>query len=206
MRDRVPVHAAWFSQSRGFAVRIKTRWNNKDKARSIQEVASALGFNLWRIGQVALLNLENEGFQTDTQMQRLDVMQEFMAFLIHMSDRIAYDRMDDEERAEFITALARKIADYVQDNARDFVGDGDHRSPFIDRLNRRMDDYADFAVVDQEPSFQLLRYFGDRVTDVLGERQRKWVSTQVIDIEAPNAMKTLKRAMGSLVPEQKPAA
>lgn len=206
MRDRVPVHAAWFSQSRGFAVRIKTRWNNKDKARSIQEVASALGFNLWRIGQAALLNLENEGFQTDTQMQRLDVMQEFMAFLIHMSDRIAYDRMDDEERAEFITALARKIADYVQDNARDFVGDGDHRSPFIDRLNRRMDDYADFAVVDQVPSFQLLRYFGDRVTDVLGERQRKWVSTQVIDIEAPNAMKTLKRAMGSLVPEQKPAA
>lgn len=193
-------------QSRGFEVRIKTRWNNKDKARSIQEVASALGFNLWRIGQAALLNLENEGFQTDTQMQRLDVVQEFMAFLIHMADRIAYDRMDDEERATFVTALARKIADYVQDNAYDFVGDGDHRSPFIDRLNRRMDDYADFTAVDQEPSFQLLRYFGDRVTDVLGERQRKWVSTQVIDIEAPNAMKTLKRAMGSLVPEQKPAA
>lgn len=187
-------------------MRIKTRWNNQDKARSIQEVASALGFTLWRIGQGALLNLENEGFQTDTQLQRIEVMQEFMAFLIHMVDRIVYDRMDDEERTEFVTALARKAADYVQDNTRDVLGDGDHRSAFIERLNRRMDDYSEFAVVDSEPSFQLLRYFGDRMTEVLGERQRQWAGTQIIDIEAPGAMKTLRRAINSLVPEQKPAA
>jgi len=187
-------------------VRIKTRWNNKNKARSIQEIVSALGFSLWRIGQGALLNLENEGFQTDTQLQRMEVMQEFMAFLVHMVDRIAYDRMDDQERAEFVTALARKIADYVQDNTRDILGNGDHRAPFIERLNRRMDEYADFAVIDDEPSFQLLRYFGDRMTEVLGDRQTKWVGTQVIDIEAPLAMKTLKRAVASLVPKQQPAA
>lgn len=187
-------------------MRIKTRWNNKDKARSIQEIASALGFTLWRIGQGALLNLENEGFQTDTQLQRIEVMQEFMAFLIHMVDRLAYDRMDDEERMEFVTALARKAADQVQDNTRDVLGDGDHRTAFIERLNRRMDDYAEFAVIDNEPSFQLLRYFGDRMTEVLGDRQRQWVGTQIIDIEAPGAMKTLRRAMNSLVPEQKPAA
>lgn len=187
-------------------MRIKTRWNKQDKARSIQEVTSALGFTLWRIGQAALLNLENEGFQTDTQVQRVEVMQEFAAFLIHMVDRIAHGRMDDQERAEFLNALARKQADYVQDNMRDFLGDGDYRKPFIERLNQRMDDYSEFAMVDNEPSFQLLRYFGDRVTDVLGERQKKWVATQVIDIEAPGAIKTLKRAMSSLVPEQKPAA
>lgn len=187
-------------------MRIKTRWNNQDKARSIQEIASALGFTLWRIGQTALLNLENEGFQTDTQLQRIDVMQEFMAFLIHMVDRIAYDRMDDTERAEFISALARKMADHVQDNTRDILGNGDYRTPFIERLNKRMDEYSDFAVVDNEPSFQLLRYFGDRMTEVLGERQRQWVGTQVIDIEAPGAMKTLRRAVSSLVPEQQPAA
>lgn len=187
-------------------MRIKTRWNNKDKTRSIQEIASALGFTLWRIGQTALLNLENEGFQTDTQMQRIEVMQEFAAFLIHMVDRMAYQRMDDQERAEFVTALARKVADYVQDNTRDMLGNGDYRSPFIERLNRRMDEYSEFAVVDNDPSFQLLRYFGDRMTDVLGERQRQWVGTQIIDIEAPSAMKTLRRAVNSLVPEQQPAA
>lgn len=187
-------------------MRIKTRWNKQDKARSIQDIASALGFTLWRIGQGALLNLENEGFQTDTQQQRMHVMQEFMTFLTHMVDRMAFERMDDEERAEFLTALARKLADYVQDNMRDIVGGGDHRAPFIDLLNRRMDEYSEFAVVDDEPSFQLLRYFGDRLSEVLGERQRKWVSTQVIDIEAPNALKTLRRAVRNLIPEQQPAA
>lgn len=187
-------------------MRIKTRWNKQDKARSIAEVASALGFTLWRIGQGALLNLENEGFQTDTQLQRIEVMQEFMAFLVHMVDRMAYDRMDDQERAELVTAVARKVADYVQDNTRDCIGDGDHRAPFIDRLNQRMDDFSEFSLVDNEPSFQLLRFFGDRMSEVLGERQRKWVSTQIIDIEAPKAVKTLRRAMASLVPEHKPAA
>lgn len=187
-------------------MRIKTRWNNKDKARSILEIASAMGFSLWRIGQGALLNIENEGFQTDTQLQRMEVMQEFMAFLIHIVDRLSYERMDDLERAEFVTALARKIADYVQDNTRDILGNGDHRAPFYTRLNARMDEYAEFAMVDDDPSFQLLRYFGDRMAEVLGERQRKWVSTQVIDIEAPMAIKTLKRAVASLVPKQIPAA
>lgn len=187
-------------------MRIKTRWNNQDKARSIQEIASALGFTLWRIGQSALLNLENEGFQTDTQMQRVEVMEELMIFLAHMVDRMAYERMDDEERAEFVTAVARKLADYVQDNVRDIKGNGDYRTPFFERLNRRMDEYSEFSVIDEEPSFQLLRYFGDRMSEVLGERQRQWASTQIIDIEAPNALKTLKRAMRSLVPDQQPAA
>lgn len=192
-------------QSVEFDVRIKTRWNNVDKVRSIQEIVSALGFTLWRIGQGALLNLENEGFQTDTQLQRVEVMQEFTAFLIHMVDRIAYERMDDEERAAFITALAMKIADYVQDNTRDILGNGDYRTGFIERLNLCMDEYSEFAVIDSEPSFQLLRFFGDRLTRVLGERQRQWVGTQVIDIEAPNAIKTLRRAIGSLLPERQTA-
>lgn len=185
-------------------MRIKTRWKNQDKTRSIQEIAGALGFTLWRIGQIALLNLENEGFQTDTQMQRMEVMQELMIFLTHMVDRMAYERMDDEERAEFVIAVARKLGDYVQDNVRDILGNGDHRTPFFERLNQRMDEYSDFSVIEDDPSFQLLRYFGDRMSEVLGERQRQWVSTQIIDIEAPNALKTLKRAMRSLVPDQQP--
>ncbi|WJW74332.1 hypothetical protein QVG61_07330 [Thiohalobacter sp. IOR34] len=182
------------------AVRLKTRWNLKDKERTIQETAGALAFNSWRIGLNMLLNLENEGFQTDTQLHRLEVIKEIMAFLIHVLDRIAYERMDDEERARFVTALARKIADYVQDNARDFAGPGDHRSPFIERLNERMDGYAEFAFSDFEPSFQMTRYFGDRMAATLGERQRQWVATQMIDIEVPAAMKSLRRAVDSLLP------
>ena len=65
-------------------VRIRSRWNDKRKKRSLEDVAGALAFIEWRIAGAALLNLENEGFQTDSQSQRLDVLQEFCAFLIHV--------------------------------------------------------------------------------------------------------------------------
>ncbi|BAZ94311.1 uncharacterized protein FOKN1_1931 [Thiohalobacter thiocyanaticus] len=182
-------------------MRIKTRWNNQDKQRTIEETASALSFTLWRMCMQSLLNLENEGFQTDTQMQRLTVIEEYLAFLLHAVDRIVYNKMDEEERAIFINALAKKLADYVQDNGRDLGGAGDYRAPFIELLNDRMDGYAEFGFFDFEPSFQMSRYFGDAVTRVLGEHQRKWVTTQVIDIEVPFFMKTMKRAITSLLPE-----
>lgn len=182
-------------------MRIKTRWNNKDKERTIQETASALGFTMWRMCMQSLLNMENEGFQTDTQMQRLTIIEEYLAFLLHSVDRVVYNKMDDEERGIFINALALKLADFVQDNGRDLAGKDDYRTPFIELLNDRMENYSEFGFFDFEPSFQMSRYFGDQVTKVVGERQRKWVTTQVIDIEVPFFMKTLKRAITSLLPD-----
>lgn len=182
-------------------MRIKTRWNKTDKERTIQETASALGFTMWRMCMQSLLNLENEGFQTDTQMQRLTIIEEYLAFLLHTVDRIVYNKMDEEERGIFINTLAKKLADFVQDNGRDLAGPGDYRASFIELLNDRMDGYSEFGFFDFEPSFQMSRYFGDQVTKVVGEHQRKWVTTQVIDIEVPFFMKTLKRAISSLLPD-----
>ena len=183
-------------------MRIKSRWNQKERARSIQETASALGFIMWRIAQNALLNLENEGFQTDTQAQRLDVIEEFLAFLLHVVDRRVYDRMDQDERSAFLNALARKLSDFVQDNARDFLGKGDHRTPFIRLVNERMDVYSEFAFRDGEPGFSLKRYLGDCVTGVMGARDSKWIDDQVMDVEVPEALKTLNRGFANLLPQQ----
>lgn len=188
------------------ALRVKTRWSNKDKERSIQDTASALAFNQWRVCQNILLDLENEGFQTDTYNDRLAIMQELVSFLIHVTDRVAYHRMDDDERAAFITALAKKHADYMQDNARDVLGPGDHRTPFIEVLNQRMDDLSDFGFSDMEPSFQMTRYFGDEVTKVVGENQRKWMTTQIIDIEVPEMMRNMERLFKTFLPEKDTAA
>jgi len=185
-------------------VRVKSRWNKKDRVRSAQETASAMGFICCRIAQNALLNIENADFQVDTQLQRLEVIKEFLAFLTHVVDRIAYDRMDDEERAEFIRALARRLADYVQDNTRDFAGPGDYRTPFIDLLNRRMEDYAEFSFIDGGPSFQLARYFSERVGETLGPRNRQWIGNQIIDAEVPEAMESLRKAVKNLLPERTP--
>ena len=181
-------------------MRIQTRWNKKGKKRSLEETAGALAFIEWRIAGKALLNLENEGFQTDTQLQRLDVIEELGAFLIHVTDRLVHDSMSEEERQRFIVALALKIADTYHDNRVDSEGRGqDFRQPFIEGLNRRLADYAEFSFEDGEPGYAFKRYLGEAVTNRMGERDAKWICDQVMEIEVPDMLKTLRRGLGNLL-------
>lgn len=180
-------------------MRIRSRWNVKGKERSLEELAGALAFIEWRIAGQALLNLENEGFQTDTQLQRLDVLEEICAFLIHVSDRLVHDTMNDEDRQRFIVALALKVADTWHDNRLDAEGPGkDFRQPFIDHLNARMADYAAFRFDNGEPGYAFKRYLGECVTNTMGDKDRKWISDQVMEIEVPEMLKTLKKGLKDL--------
>ena len=184
-------------------MRIRSKWNAKNRDRTPEEIAGVVGFIAWRISSQAVLDLENNNFQTDTQVQRLAIIWEFAAFLIHITDRMMYERMDEEERAVFISAMAKSMAQTMQDNMEDFLGSGMYKPDLINTLNLRMGEYAKFGYSEESgPSFPMLRLFGENVTAVMGERQKKWVTTQIIDIEAPDAIKTLKRGIGNLLPEQ----
>lgn len=181
-------------------MRIRSHWNDKKKQRSPEEIAGALAFIEWRIAGKALLNLENEGFQTDTQLQRLDVLQELCAFLIHVTDRLVHDTMNDEERQRFIVTLAVKTADTYHDNRVDSEGRGqDFRQPFIDILNTRMADYAEFRFDDGTPGYAFKRYLGECVTNSMGPKDRKWISDQVMEIEVPAMLKTLNKGLKDLL-------
>lgn len=181
-------------------MRIRSQWNDKKRKRSLEETAGALAFIEWRIAGQALLNLENEGFQTDTQLQRLEVLQELCAFLIHVTDRSVHDVMDDEERQSLIVRLALKIADIYQDNCLDIVGpDCDYRQPFIDLLNRRAADYAEFRCDSGTPGYAFKRYLGECITNTMGPRDRKWISEQVMEIEVPAMLKTLDKGLNDLL-------
>jgi hypothetical protein len=180
-------------------VRIRSRWNDRKKERSLEEIAGALAFIEWRIAGQALLNLENEGFQTDTQLQRLEVLQELCAFLIHVTDRKVHADMPEEERQRFIIALALKLADTYHDNRVDAEGRGqDFRKPFIELLNNRMADYADFRFENGAPGYAFKRYLGDCVTNSMGPRDSKWISDQVMEIEVPAMLKTLEKGLKDL--------
>lgn len=180
-------------------MRIRNRWNDKGRKRSLEEIGGALAFIEWRIAGQALLNLENEGFQTDTQAQRLDVLQEICAFLIHVTDRLVHEDMGDEERQRFIVALALKLADTYHDNRVDSDGRGkDFRQPFIDTLNSRMSEYAEFSFADEAPGYAFKRYLGERVTDTMGPRDRKWICDHVMEIEIPEMLKTLNKGLEGL--------
>lgn len=187
-------------------MRVKSRWKAKDKERSLEEVAGAAGFIAWRIGANGCLHLENEGYQTDTQLQRLDVVTEFAAFAIHLADRVTIDEFSPEQRNEFMTALALKCAKHYHDSKVQYAPGGSYQQEFVDLLNTRMAAYAEFAFVDNEPSFNMRRYFGDRVTDVMGPKDRKWITQQVMDIEAPEVIETLTRSLRNLMPEEGEAA
>jgi hypothetical protein len=181
-------------------VRVKTKWNLGDRQRSLSETGGAMAFILWRIAQQGTLNLENEGFQTDTNAQRLDIITEFLAFLVHLVDRMTADRLSLEQRQEFITALARHLADTMQENRSDAQGKGEYRQSLIEQLNERAGDYAEFAFSDNEPGFAFRRYFGENVRKVMGERDNKWITDQVMDIEVPEALKPLRKALRDLLP------
>ena len=181
-------------------LRVKNKWQDKDRERSVEDTAGVIAFNLWKIASANVLSLENENFQTDTQSQRVDVISEFLAFFVHVVDRLLVEKeFEEEDRRKLIVALAMSLAKTIKDNRVDFVGEGDHSQAFVELLNERMSEYAGFAYTDGEPGFQLRRRVGEHVQQKMGEKDNKWVPDQVMDIEIPDAMKVFKRVMRGLI-------
>lgn len=178
-------------------IRIKTKWSKQEREVSVEDSVGVLAFNAWKIGMQTLLEIENENFQVDTQMQRIRIIEEIMAFLVHAIDRMVYDVIDEADRGALITLYAKKLADHVHENARDFEPNVDHRAPFIEKLNERMADYADTMWDDQRdvPGFNMGRVFANHVTEALGPRDQQWALDFVQQVLLPDVMQTYKRAV-----------
>lgn len=179
-------------------MRVKSKWSNKGRERNLSEIGGVVAFILWRIAQQGTLNLENEGFQTDTNAQRLDVMAEFLAFLLHIVDRLKAESLELEERQELITSLARHLASQMQENRTDAQGKGEYRAAMIELLNDRAADYAEFPMPDDAPGYAMKRYFGEHVRAVMGKKDNKWITDQVMDVEVPGALQPLGKALRDL--------
>jgi len=184
------------NRSMEVAVRVKTRWKNRQRPRSPEEAAGVLAFNIWRIACQGVLDIENEGFQTDTQRQRLDIIAEYLAFLVHLTDRMVYGRLDEEGRQRFVTALALRVIDILVDNLKDVCGPGEYRQEAIARMNERLADYAGYDYSEPEgPGFGFRRRFGELVQERVGPKDRRWVQAYVMDAGAPEAVETLRKAV-----------
>lgn len=176
--------------------RLKATWNQKNQTRTPEQIASAVGFNIWLLAAEACLNLENEGFETTTQSQRLDVISEFLAFSLHLVDRLTYGELDEEERVRFINSLGVSLAATVQSNRVDANGAGEYRTAFVELLNQRIEEYSD-CLYDQEtgPGFSLKRILGTHVMHAMGAKDNKWIPDYVIDAESPKIIKGVNRVM-----------
>jgi hypothetical protein len=184
-------------------MRVTTRWYNDKVSRSLEDVAGALAFSLWKIGANTVKKMYNAGFNYRSNVQQLAITGEFLVFFIQVIDRLAYDVMEEEERQRFVSHLALRLAAILDENMTDEVGPGDYRAAFIDKLNERAEAYAEFGFADEEPSYPFLRYLGVCVNELMGG-DNKWVPEHVMEVEAPAALKTVRRAFKNLLEGRKP--
>jgi len=180
--------------------RLKRSWNFRDKDRSMKDIGSALSFNIWQISGNALLELENEGFETNSRSQRLDVVAEFAAYLLQLADRMTFDKISLEQRNDLISFAGLHMASIIQDNRLDTDGEGDHIKVFLTLLRERINDYSNcqFSYEDG-PSFVFLRLLGDHVTAQMGAKDQKWITSYVIDFSGEKLFKTFRRILPGLI-------
>ena len=179
--------------------RLKAKWNQKNRERTPEQIASAIGFNTWLLAAEACLNHENEGFETTSQSQRLDVISEYLAFSLHLVDRMTFGELEEEERVRFINALGVHLATLIQSNRIDATGPGEYRTAFVELLNVRMDEYSECSYdKNAGPGFNLKRILGNHVMSVMGEKDQKWIPDYVIDVESPKIIKGINRVMNGM--------
>jgi len=181
------------------ALRIKSHWWNDESERSLDEIGGALAFIAWRIAVDKAIALHCERFVYQDDEQRLIVIQEYLIFLIQIADRLSHGLLDDGQRRDLITAFAKKLVVHVQDNSQDLLGAGDYGSPFLNRLNERSADYAEFQLDDDGPTYPFLRHLGFEIQQLMGrDEENRWVIDQVMDKDGWDAYKRFAKAFRDL--------
>jgi len=183
------------------AIRIKARWHDDNAERSLEEIASAIAFNAWRIAKDKAITLHGEDFVYEDDAQRFAVIKEYLVFQLQLVDRIANQRLglDDETRKTLIIATAKHMAKHLHDNATDIFGPGQYVGDFVALINARGAEYAEFNLTDDGPSYPFMRHLGYEVQQVMGrEGENRWVIDQVMDKDGPEIYRNLSRAVDSL--------
>lgn len=182
------------------SLRIKSQWFRSETTKTPQQTAGAMAFIAWRVAQNMLKQMRSAHFDIDVGPQYFAFSREVLVFLIQTLDRMAFERMGAQERAEFITALVQRVAEVLQENEDSLLGEPlagqpSHYAEFIDLFNELADHYADFGYGADGPDFAFVRYLGHRIEAIMPEKDQRWVVDQIMSTEAPEAVQILQRAM-----------
>jgi hypothetical protein len=183
---------------------VKTRWRKKGP-RTVEERAGVIGANVWKIALEVFRHMEKEGFRFGSDRMTTEVISESIAFLVQLADRAVYGRLAEEERAALIGAVVRHLAATMENNQQDLFGPGEYRKPFIDLLNARFGEYAGFEYRGGEPGYPCLRYFAGKVADAMASGDNKWVVEQMMDIEAPEMVRLVRKLVEQAAAAEPPA-
>jgi hypothetical protein len=180
------------------AVRIKTRFR-KSGPKTVEDRASVVAVAVWKAAHEAFRRMGKENFNFASPQQVTGFVTEFIAFLVQIADRIVYRQISEEDRAAFVNALARHLARSIQESEAELRGPGDYAKPFFETLNARFADYAECDYGPTGPGYAFVRYLGERVAEIMNAADNKWVLEYVMEIEAPEAVKIVKKAVGEVM-------
>lgn len=158
------------------AIRIKSQWYNEDRDRSLQEIAGALAFNAWKLAMDKAITLHGEHFIYESDRQRLNVIAEYLVFQVQIVDRMVHQSLEQEDRQILITATKQFAL-----------------------LNRRSQEYSELGFGADGPSYPFMRHLGYEIQQIMGTSQEnRWVIDQVMDMDAPEIHKQMKRTLRNL--------
>lgn len=186
-------------------VRVRTTWFKQDDARPLEETASVIATNIWRLADKAVDNLSKADYDIVTPQRGFRIIGELTCYLVHYADRLVYGRFDEALRAALISATGLRLAAIMEENILDFTGgvkdpEYDYQQGYIDLLNTRMGDYSEFEFTADKASYQALRFLSLQVREVMQDSDKSWIQDQLIDIEIPDMMGTLKKTIDGFYP------
>jgi hypothetical protein len=181
-------------------MRIKSSWFKEGREHSPQEVSDALAFVVSRIANNALQNTRKAKFEIEVGPQYFDFLAEFLLFLIISADRIAYLKLPEEDRLVFTSNLANRVAETYAENRSRLLAENMNycKQSFIDLLNQRAGEYADFGYEENGPAYSFYRYLAYCIGQIMNEADSGWIIDQMISFEAPEAVQMVEKTLRGL--------
>ena len=181
-------------------MRIKSNWFKEGRERSPQEISDALAFVVSRIASNSLENTRKAKFEIEVGPQYFDFLAEFLMFLVISADRIAYRQLSGEDRLVFTGNLANRVAETYAENRSRLLSENPEycKKNFIDLLNQRAGEYADFDYNENGPAYTFYRYLAYCIGEVMNEADSGWIIDHMISYEAPEAIKMVEKTLRGL--------
>jgi hypothetical protein len=180
-------------------LRIRNSFKNRADA-SIEEKANILAYNIWQISLAGAKNLHQEDYIFDDDAQRVGVIREYLVFLVHVADRMVFDKLDAAERGVFVNELAQYTANQIQRNTEEIAGPGEYKANYLETINDRFAEYSRGSFDEGKPGYSLLRMFGDNVCQIMGNDQtNKWTIDQIMDVDGPLLVGKMSDSLNSII-------
>lgn len=199
-------------------MRIKSHWARTDKEKTPQEIGGALAFISWKIGDHALKNTRQADFDIAIGRQYFDFLSEFLIFLVLVADRMVYLQCDADTRAGITSSLANRLGEHLSENQSRLMGDdfsdyqpnltaiAAHKQRFLDQLNLRAGEYAEFHYDENGPEFAFTRYLAFCLRPVMDRKDADWICDQMMATIAPEAIQMVEKTVRDLLSrEPRPA-